>query len=421
MRGRFGRKGALLGAAALILTAAACGGGGGAGSAPAASNGDGSPAKTPIRIGVSVALTGDFSGDGKAILDGYQLWARDVNARGGLLGRPVQLVIKDDASQTQQELTNYQTLIGTEHVDLVFGPFSSLLTIPAESVAKRYGYLLLGPAGGGPKVFEQKYVGYAFVQPAAVVDSLVSFADLLKSLPPAERPKTVAYATSNDPFTEPQLVRLKPLLTAMGVQQVYWTVFPDETPDLQAEALAVVKSKADVVVLGTTSVPQVQAFIQAFIQQKYNPKVILATGGPDQGANFANAVGVQNTEGIMTALGWTPTADTYQNQEFVQEYVAKYGGKPSDIPADAAQAYSVGQVLEQLVGIAHSLKNADLIKALHSGHVIQTLQGPMTWDDVGVPHGTGNNLIQWQGGATKIVWPKADAQASFEYPKPAWP
>lgn len=378
------------------------------------------PSKSPILIGVSVSLSGDFSGDGKAILAGYKLWAHDVNAHGGLLGHPVELVIKNDDSSTQQTLTNYQTLIGTEHVNFVFGPFSSLLTIPAESIARRYGYLLLGPAGGAPKVFEERYRGYAFVQPAPVVDNLVSFANLLKSLPKSERPKTIAYATSNDPFTQPQLEVLRPILQSAGMKTVYFTVFPDETPDLQPEALAVVHSHADVVVLGTTSVPQVQAFVQAFIQQHYNPKAIIATSGPDQGSAFAKAIGLKNTEGFLVPESWTPTAHTYQNAQFVREYLRDYGGTAAAIPSDAPEAYSVGQVFQQLVELTHSLNNAVLIRALHSGHVFQTVQGPMRWNDVGEPIGTGTFLVQWQHGVTKIVWPKNVAQARFEYPKPNW-
>src|SRR3977135_1394077 len=105
------------------------------------------------RIGVSLALSGDFSDPGKGVKRGYELWAAYVNAHGGILGRQVQLKIVDDASSPNQVVTNYQTLITRDKVDLVFGPFSSLLTGPAATVANRYHYAFLEPAGGGPKVF----------------------------------------------------------------------------------------------------------------------------------------------------------------------------------------------------------------------------------------------------------------------------
>src|SRR5229473_1882807 len=107
----------------LGLTVAACGSSSTA--APAA----------PITIGVSVSLSGDFSGDGKALVQGYDLWAQDENAKGGLLGHKITMKYVDDTSSTQQVVTNYQNLITVDKVALVFGPFSSLLTIPASQVA----------------------------------------------------------------------------------------------------------------------------------------------------------------------------------------------------------------------------------------------------------------------------------------------
>src|SRR6059058_3723502 len=107
----------------------------------------------PIKIGISLSLSGDFSDPGKAVKRGYDLWASYVNTHGGILGRQVQLLIKDDASSPDQVVTNYRNLITRDHVDLVFGPFSSLLSGPAGTVANRYHYAFLEPAGGGPKVF----------------------------------------------------------------------------------------------------------------------------------------------------------------------------------------------------------------------------------------------------------------------------
>ncbi len=376
-------------------------------------------AQKPVTIGTSLSLSGDFSGDGKSIEAGYKLWVDQVNKHGGLLGRKVKLVVLNDDSSTQQSLTNYSTLIGTDHVDLVFGPFSSPLTIPAEQIAKRYGYLLPDPAGGAPSVFAENYDGYAYAKPASVPHNLLGLGNLLMSLPASERPKTVAYATSNDPFTEPQLPPLRKELEAAGMRTLYYQVFPDETPDLQPEALAIAQTHADAVVLGTTSVPQVQAFVQAFAQQHYNPKVIVATSGPDQGSAFSSALGVANTEGFLVPIAWTPTANSYQNKQFIQAYIAKYGGTAASIPADAPDAYCVGQLVQELVTKTHSLKNADLIKALHA-NTFQTVEGPMSFQMDGAPAGTHMFLVQWQNGSTKIVWPKDSQQASLEYPKPAW-
>jgi branched-chain amino acid transport system substrate-binding protein len=399
-----------LSVAAFGLMLAACGGGGGTATV--------SPA-APITIGVSLSLSGDFSGDGKALQQGYDLWAQDINAKGGLLGHQVTMKYADDTSSTQQVVTNYQNFITVDKVALVFGPFSSLLTIPASTVVDRYGYAFPEPAGGGPNVFNRGLKSVFFVQPAAVEDNLVSYTKWLLSLPAGQRPASVAYATEDDPFTQPQIDKAKGLLEAGGITTSYYKVYPAETTDFTPLALAVANSKADAVILGT-QLPDALAFAKTFVQQHYNPKTIIETTGPDQGATFSGPLG-KNTEGIMVPAGWTASATAYGNDTFVKAFIAKYGGAAGDISADAAEAYSVGQVVDQAAHKANSIDNAKLITALHTG-TYQTIQGPMAFDSTGKPEGgVGVYIEQWQGGSAIFVYPPSVAGANKpEYPKPNW-
>ena len=307
---------------AVALAASACGSGGGGGGTPQAG--------TPITIGVSVSLTGDFSGDGKALVQGYDLWAQDENAKGGLLGHHVTMKYVDDASSTQQVVTNYQNLISQDKVALVFGPFSSLLTIPASTVTDRFGYAFPEPAGGGPTVFNRGLHSLFFVQPAPVEDNLVSFTQWVLSLPASERPKTAAYSTEDDPFTQPQVDRARALLEAGGVTTASYKVYPAETADWNPLAQQVIQANADVVILGTQE-PDAVAFIKAFQQQHYNPKALIATGGPDQGKDFSDKVGAANTTGVIVPAGWWSSAERTSNTTFVSHFIAKYGGAPGDI------------------------------------------------------------------------------------------
>src|SRR5258708_7099591 len=175
----------------------------------------------PLKIGISLSLTGDFADPGKAAKLGYELWAAEVNKTGGILKRQVEIKIVDDASSPDQVVTNYQNLITQDKVDIVFGPFSSLLTIPAARVAKRYGYAFIEPAGGGPKVFEQHLDNLFFVQPAPVVKGGDVFANYILALPPGERPKTAAYAKLDDPFAAPIADNIKARFEAAGIKTVY--------------------------------------------------------------------------------------------------------------------------------------------------------------------------------------------------------
>src|SRR5207253_3068075 len=358
------RKPLSIAAVGLGLVLAACGGS----STPAAAG--------PITIGVSVSLSGDFSGDGKALVQGYDLWAQDINKAGGLLGHHVTMKYVDETSTTAQVVTNYQKLITQDKVALTFGPFSSLLTIPASTVTDRYSYAFPEPAGGGPAVFTRGLHSIFFVQPAAVEDNLVSYTKWLLSLPSGQKPKTAAYATQDDPFTQPQVDKAKSLLEAGGITTPSggYKVYPAETTDFTPIALQMIHANADVVILGT-QIPDAVAFIKVFQQQRYNPKSLVETTGPDQGKDFSDKVGAA-TEGVMVPAGWTAAATAYGNSQFVSEFIAKYGGKAGDISADTAEAYSVGQVVEQAARKANSIENAKLITALRSG-TYQTIQGPM--------------------------------------------
>jgi len=145
--------------AAAALLAAGCGGSDNGG-------GSGSDSSKPIRIGASLPLTGDFSEPGKAAQQGYQVWQKMVNDRGGLLGRKVQVVVRDDASDQNTVVADYNALISRQKVDMLLGTFSSLLNLPASTVAERNRKLYVEPAGGAPEIFSRGYKHIFFAQQA---------------------------------------------------------------------------------------------------------------------------------------------------------------------------------------------------------------------------------------------------------------
>ncbi len=394
-------------AAALAL--AGCGG--------SSSGGSSSSGKGPIVIGASLSKSGDFSADGQAFEKGYQLWAHDVNASGGLLGRQVKLIVLNDASSPSQVVTNYQKLINVNHVNLLFGPFSSLLTAPASQVANRYGFAFVEGAGGAPAVFGNG-LHNLFDVSLPVKDSLVPFANWIASLPPGQRPATASYPTSTNIFTQPQVQLVQRILQGDGVKTVYSKSFPEEVTDYKPIADNVAAARAQAVVVGSVDVPTISAFIQAFAQQHYNPKIVVATAGPDQGADFVKAVGSGNTEGVMVPNGWFGSYPNAQSQKMVTEYIAKYGGTASGINADVAEAYAVGQVVAQAVKATGGVDNAKIIDYLHSGVTLTSVQGPVHFDSVGENGKAADFIFQWQGGKYVQVLPKgATGSVAVEYPK----
>ena len=127
-------------------------------------------------------------------------------------------------SSPNQVVSNYQTLFGADHVDLAFGPFSSLLTAPASSVAARYGMAFVEGAGGAPSVFDtpsNQADHNVFDVSLPVADEMIPFVNWIASLPPSERPKTAAYPMAQDPFADPPVQLAQTLLQKLGVQTVY--------------------------------------------------------------------------------------------------------------------------------------------------------------------------------------------------------
>lgn len=393
--------------AAVLLLAlpAGCGGG-------RASGGKG-----PLLIGASVSLTGDFADSGKAVRRGYQLWADTVNAHGGLLGRKVRLRLVDDTSSPTQVVTNYQNLIAKDRVDLVFGPFSSLLTIPSSRVAKRYGYLFLEPSGGGPAVFAQKLDNFFFVQPAPVVRSGQVFADWVLSLPAAQRPRTAAYPELDDPFAAPIAEAIRTRFEAAGIRTVYKQVYPSETQDLSPVVAKVVAARPDVIVAGV-QVEDAYSEVKDLVQLKFSPKALFMTNGANSPGEFPDKVGARNVAGVMSSGDWFPTSKEPGSAAFTAAYLKKYGGTADSIDNTAAEAYAVGQVLQAAVAKAGTVDNAKLIATLHKGSW-PTLLGTLSWDSIGQPRGSFS-LIQWQGGRLVPVFPAKLAQREPVYPKPGW-
>jgi branched-chain amino acid transport system substrate-binding protein len=406
---------------------AACSSSSGSSSSSTGTTNTSSPTNTkPILIGASLSLTGDFSDDGQAFQKGYQLWASDVNSSGGLLGRQVQLKILNDNSSPTQAQTNYQTLFASDKVNLAFGPFSSLLTTPSASVAARYRYALIEGAGGAPSVFASPANQSAhniFDVSLPIEDELIPFVNWVASLPPGQRPKTAAYPMADDPFADPPVQLAQQRLKALGVKTVYSKIFPAENASYKPAADQVAATGAQAVVLGSTDVPTVSAFMQAFEQQHYNPKMFICAAGPDQGAAFTSAVGKGNATGMMVPNGWYPGYANPASQKMVQDYVAKYGGSPSDINADVAEGYAVGQVAAQAVTATKGTNNAKIISYLHSGVTLSSVQGPVRFDNFGKNSSAAAFTFQWQqqGTAYKQVLPVSTAgSVAIINPKPNW-
>jgi branched-chain amino acid transport system substrate-binding protein len=395
-------------AAALLLVTtglAACGGGADGG------GGDG-----PIKVGISLPLTGDFSEPGKGVQRGYEAWAKIVNDAGGLLGRRVELTILDDQSSADRVVADYEQLIGSDQVDLVVGPFSTRLVVPSARVASEYGMLFVEPAGAAAEVFTQGFKNLFYAAPAVANDHYNHLADYILALPAEQRPRTAAYAAMDDPFAQGTAYGLKDKLEAGGIRTVVDEVYPPNTTDFGSIAAKIAASGADVVVGGSQYQDGVNLIV-ALQQLNYQPKLAAFSTAPTE-PEFARAIG-NKTEGVLSPTGYSQDAPYPSNKEFVEKYKAQFGEEPEE---DQANAYTTGQVVAAAVTAVGCAEQGDcqqkLIDWVH-GNKVDTVVGTLSWDATGKPQGA-HMIQQWVGGEIKIVLPADVKEAGIVYPKPAW-
>lgn len=373
----------------------------------------------PIRIGVSLPLTGDFSEPGKGIQEGYETWAAMVNDSGGLLGRPVELIFRDDASDPNRVVSDYESLISQEGVDLVFGPFSSRLVIPAAEVAEQSDMLFVEPAGAAPEVFEQGFEYLFYAAPAIASDHYNYLADWILGLPEDERPQTAAYAALDDPFAQGTAYGLKDKLEAEGIETVADEVYPPGTTGFTAIAARIADADADIFVGGTQFEDGI-GLVRAFQDIGYQPDLAAFSTAPTL-PEFEEALAA-GTEGVIAPVGWSLEADFGQNQEFVEKHREVHGQDPNE---DGANGFTVGEVVQTAVEeVGCAEQGAECQRALADyirDNEFDTIVGPLSFDEAGRPQ-SAHMILQWQGGEVEIVLPEdSEVQtADLQFPKTAW-
>ena len=265
-----------------------------------------------------------------------------MNETGGLLGRQVELRILDDQSNADRVVSDYEPLITQDEVDLVFGPFSTRLVVPAAQVAQEYGMLFVEPAGAAAEVFEQGFDNLFYAAPAVADDHYNHLADYILAMPEDERPQTAAYAAMDDPFAQG---------TAYGLETSWrrpasrrWSTRSTRpTPPTSRHRRADRRPQAEVLVGGTQYQDAVNLVV-ALQQLGYQPELAAFSTAPTN-PEFPAAIGGK-TEGIVSPTGYTPEAPYPTNDEFVERYTAQFGTPPAE---DEANAYTTGQVVAAAV------------------------------------------------------------------------
>lgn len=353
-----------------------------------------------ITIGASLPLTGEFSQGGLDTQHGYETWVEMTNEAGGLLGKQVEIVVKDDATQQETAVSNYNNLISQDKVDLLLGSQSSLLNIPASAIAEKNKMLFVCPSCGSPDMFNRGFQYIFFSQQAVATEQAKVFAEWVAALPPDQRPKTAAYPTLDDPFAGPVVEGAEAILSAAGIETVYKDQYPATTKNFDSIVNAMRDAGAELVVQGAQFEDGVN-MIRSMNRANYQPAFLYQSSSPTYGQQYLDAVGPDNAEGVMFSSSYSPLAETEQNAEFVERFEQKFGQSP---PEDAADGFAAAQVLAAAVTAVGSIDDQAKLADWLRGNTVETLLGPLSWNEDGSPK--GDFLVgQWQNGVSQVVLP----------------
>jgi len=399
----------LLGVAvAAALLASGCGL-----SAESDTGNSGDSADDPIVIGMSLPLSGPAADRAKPGMEGYQYWADEVNADGGLLGRQIELNVLDDGFDQQTAISDYNRLISQDKVDLLLGTFSSDLNLVVAPVAERYKYLYIQPSGGADEIFARDFTYLFFAQPATTQRLPNQLVTVIEQMPEATRPKTVALVQQDDPNTAQAAEIFSERLGELGITTVYNQTYAPDTSNFDTIANAIKQAAPDLVINGPVTSDGV-SLVRSLQKVGFSPRMLYQQNAPTA-PGYAEGIGAANTEGVLTTVAYSTETDFAGNADFVAGYTERYGYAPDE---DAANSYTAAQVLRAAVEAVGSLDQAALADWLHE-NTVETIVGPLSWDAAGRPQGE-LLLAQFQSGELKIVAPENGANADLLHPKPNW-
>ncbi len=374
--------------------------------------GTSSAAEKPIVIGGSLPLTGEFAETGVWIERGMKFWANEINAKGGLLGRPVEFKIYDDESNVGKAVMFAEKAITVDKVDLLFGGYPGTAARAVMPVVEKHKYVYVS-MGGHMKSFEQGYT-YSFGAPPLMGEWWYEgFFQWLETLPADQRPKKAASFTMNNPIgaslTDSIVRWTKKLGIELAIDERYNLPLPDATPLVMKAK----QSDCDILFANGFFADGVM-MVRAAKSLDYNPKAIL------QGIGSVIPAWVQQLgkDGDYVFSGTSlHNKLIFPGNDKLNAYVKKEFGLDG-YPLYFGFGYAWMQALGQGVEGAKSLDQSRIRDWLKANKV-ETIAGPMKFNEKGLPDPI-NYCTQIIDGSVQLIWPKAIRTAEPVYPKPAW-
>jgi len=360
-----------------------------------------------IRVGTTQPLTGKFKYFGEEQLRGIQMWVHDINARGSLLGRTVELVYYDDYSEPERSAVLYRQLIEQDKVDLLIGPYSSGTTLEASTVAENYNFPMVASAASAEQIWDRGYRNiFGIDVPAA------NYMDIAITVAQENGATKFQLISSDTVFSQDVAIGVREELASRGLKLVDDVVYNLDQTDFSALVEKISNTDADVL-LGATYLEDAVAIRDAFQARavKVRRDMVALTVGPAL-HEFGDAMGAQ-AEGIVGVVQWLRSVQKPGAQDFAYRYRLRYGNNPG---VHGAIGYSAGQVLEAAVRLAENT-DKDAVRKQLGEMEIHSLFGNYRVDATGRQIGKQNYLLQWQDGRRRLVAPKQVKERELIYPR----
>ena len=365
----------------------------------------GANAVEPIRIGTTQSLSGSLQEFGTNQLRGLQMWVGDVNSRGELLGRRVELVHYDDGSDPERSAQLYRKLIQEDKVDLLFGPYSSNITMAASKVAEQFDFPMLTLGASADAIWSQGFRNIVGLDTPST-----RYMDIALDTAAAKGAKTLALVYGDTDFTRDVVPGVRSKAQELGIQLVL-----DESAGSVADIPAMVKrlgaADADVI-MAIAYLEGGVDLVRELRRAQVKPRM-LVFGVAASLAEFGQEL-QGDAEGVTGVTQWLRGIRLPGAQDFAYRYRKLYGYNPG---AYAALGYSGGQVMEAAVRLAGTTDHSAVREQLHT-MVFNSLLGIYKVDADGRQVGKSNYLFQWQGADRRLVEPGIVAESQLIYPMP---
>ena len=349
----------------------------------------------PILIGATVSLEGKYIGPSFMIQNGFRVWEKEVNQRGGLLGRPVKLILYDDKSKKGLVRDFYEKLITEDNVDLVFSPYSTTLTLVASEVSERHKFVMLASGASGESIWERGY-RYIFGFYAPAGRYFIGFLDLIAR----NGFESLAILHETTSFNVHAARGAQEWAKRFGLKVSLIKDYKSGKVELPGLLKEVKDADPDVLILCAYPADCFE-LLRLMNESKYQPKALGLTIAPALPDFYKRAGNM--SEGVFGPSQWEPDERIPfpGTKKFIKSFMAFAKKLPS---YHGGAGYATCQILERAINHCQSLnheKIRDFILALDT----VTVAGRFKVDHKGKQIGHNPIIIQWQNGKKEIVYP----------------